>query len=142
MKIIFDYNRTIFDPDTDNLYAGVFDLLKNLSKKHELFLISRNEPGRKNRMMEIGISEFFRKAIFIEMKSKKIFKELVGENELALVVGDSIKDEIRIGNKLGFVTIRVKIGKFSRQISMDKSEVAKHNVYSIVELEKIIKLYE
>ena len=42
MKIIFDYNRTIFDPETDDLYQGVFELISDLSKKYELYLVSES----------------------------------------------------------------------------------------------------
>ena len=61
MKIIFDYNRTIFDPETDNLYLGVLELLQKLSSKYELFLISRNEPTRKKRLEELNIKNYFQK---------------------------------------------------------------------------------
>ncbi len=142
MKIIFDYNRTIFDPDTDTTYLGVLDVLKRLSLKHELFLISRNEPARKKRVEELNIKNYFQKIIFVDEKSVKIFKEIAGDTKKVVVIGDSIRDEIKIGNQLGFFTIRLKKGKFATEVPRDKNEVAKLEITDINDLENIIVQYE
>ena len=142
MKIIFDYNRTIFDPDADNLYPGIFNLLQKLSAKYELFLISRNEPTRKKRLEKLNIKNYFKKILFIDKKSKLIFKEIAGDEKNVIVIGDSISDEIKIGNQLGFATIRIKKGKFAGKIPKNKNEVARFEVADISELENIISNYE
>ena len=142
MKIIFDYNRTIFDPDTDNLYLGVLELLKKLSSKYELFLISRNEPTRKKRLEELNIKNYFQKILFVNEKSKQVFEEIAGNTKKVIVVGDSISDEIKIGNQLGFFTIRLKKGKFATEIPKNKKEIAKFEITDINDLENIILNYE
>ena len=142
MKIIFDYNRTIFDPDTDNLYFGVLDLLRKLSEKYELFLISRNEPTRKDRLEKLNIKNYFHKIVFVDEKSEQIFRQIAGDTKNVIVVGDSISDEIKIGNQLGFTTIRLKKGKFATQIPQSKNEFAKFEITEISELENIIFSYE
>ena len=142
MKIIFDYNRTIFDPETDNLYLGVLPLLQTLSTKYELFLISRNEPTRKKRLEECNIKNYFQKILFVDKKSKRVFAEIAGDEKKVIVIGDSISDEIKIGNQLGYFTIRLKQGKFATAIPKDKDEIAKFEITEINELEKIILQYE
>jgi len=142
MKIIFDYNRTIFNPDTDKLYPGVLGLLSKLSSKHELFLISRAEPGRKNKIEKLNIKRYFKKIIFVAEKSQKIFKKITGNEKEIIVVGDSIKDEIRIGNQLGFLTVRLKKGKFSLEIPRNKNEIPNFEISSINQLKNIISSYE
>ncbi len=142
MKIIFDYNRTIFDPETDNLYLGVLELLQKLSAKYELFLISRNEPERKRRFEELNIKNYFQKILFVNGKSRKVFEGISGDTKNVIVVGDSISDEIKIGNQLGFVTIHLKKGKFSTEIPKNKYEFAKFEITDINELESIILSYE
>jgi hypothetical protein len=84
MKIIFDYNRTIFDPDTDNLYFGVLDLLQKLSQKYELFLISRNEPTRKGRLEKLNIKK-------------------TSINFICLILFEDLKDQVQVkaGNNVG-----------------------------------------
>lgn len=142
MKIIFDYNRTIFDPEADNLYPGVLDVLRRLSEKYELFLVSRNEPARKKRFEKLNIKSYFQKIIFVDKKSKQLFKEIAGDTKDVLVVGDSIGDEIKIGNQLGLVTVRFKKGKFALKIPKDTDESAQFEITDIYELENIILRYE
>ena len=105
MKIIFDFNRTIFNPETGTLYAGVVDLLILLSKNHDLFLISQNEPGRKENFQKLGISDYFKKIVFVEEKTKSVFEELSESAKDVMVVGDRLRGEILIGKQLGVTTI-------------------------------------
>jgi len=142
MKIIFDYNRTIFDPETDDLYPGVLDLLQKLSAKYELFLISRNEPARKERIEKLGVKNCFSKIMFVDKKSQQLFKRISGDAKDIIVVGDSPGDEIKIGNQLGFITIRLKMRKFAAQMPENNDELAKFEVTDIGELENIISSYE
>lgn len=142
MKIIFDYNRTIFDPDTDNLYCGALELLQKLSVRHELVLISRNELMRKERLEELDIKKYFQKIVFVHEKSKQIFEEIAGTTKKVMVVGDSIRDEIKIGNQLGYITIRLKKGKFAMEIPKDDDERARYEIADMSELENIITRYE
>ena len=142
MKIIFDYNRTIFDPEKNELYSGVFELLKKLADKHELFLISRNEPSRKDRLEELGIKNYFKKTMFVDEKNAEIFKELIGDSKKVLVVGDNIRDEIKTGNKLCLITVRLKKGRFASEIPASPKEKPMFNISEIIELEKIILNYE
>lgn len=142
MKIIFDYNRTIFDTETDNLYPGVLELLQKLSVKYELFLISRNEPMRKKRLEELNIKNYFQKILFVDEKSERIFEEIAGGTKKIVVIGDSISDEIKIGNQLGFFTIRLKKGKFAMDIPKNKNEIAKTEIAGFNDLENIILSYE
>ncbi|MEK9147592.1 MAG: HAD family hydrolase [Patescibacteria group bacterium] len=142
MKIIFDYNRTIFNPETNKLYFGVLDLLKKLSKKYTLFLISRNEPLRKNRFEKFNIEKYFHKVLFVNEKTKEIFKKLSGNEKNVIVVGDSIIDEIKIGNQIGFITVRIKKGMFATEIPKNKDELANFEIADIKELKNIILNYE
>ena len=142
MKIIFDYNRTIFDPERNELYSGVFEMLKRLANKHELFLISRNEPSRKDRFEKLGIKDYFKKIRFVDEKNIETFKDLIGDSKKVFVVGDSIKDEIRTGNELGLITVRFKNGKFASEIPASPEEEPMFTISEITELEKIILNYE
>lgn len=142
MKIIFDYNRTIFDPEKNELYSGVFEMLKRLASKHELFLISRNEPSRKDKFEKLGIKKYFQKIKFVDEKNTETFKDLIGDSKNVLVIGDSIRNEIKIGNKLGLITVRLKNGKFANEIPVSLEEEPMFNITEITELEKIILNYE
>jgi|SRR3989344_5126292 len=142
MKIIFDYNRTIFDPENDCLYNGVFEVLQTLDRNNDLFLVSRNESERKTRLKSLGIEDLFEKILFIGSKSEDSFLSLVGNITEVIVVGDSIHDEIRIGNRLGFTTVRLLQGKFGNVIPSIAEEIPDYEIKDIRELINIVKNYE
>lgn len=142
MKIIFDYNRTIFNPDTQELYSGAFELLSDLSNNHELFLISQNEPGRKEKLESFGISKFFKKIVFTDNKSPEVFQEIVDFEKNVIVVGDRVHGEITIGNKLNYITVWIMQGKFSNDYPVNIEQKPKHAIFEISELKEILKRYE
>ena len=93
-------------------------------------------------MEELNIKNYFQKILFVNEKSKQVFEEIVGNTKKVIVVGDSISDEIKIGNQLGFFTIRLKKGKFATEIPKNKKEIAKFEITDINDLENIILSYE
>jgi FMN phosphatase YigB (HAD superfamily) len=142
MKIIFDYNRTLFNPDTGNLYPYVLSILSTLSKNHELFLVSRNDPRRESMLVSLGISSFFKKKLFVDTKTATLFKDLIGDREQAIVIGDRIKGEIFIGNQLGYITIWLRQGKFMNDLPETKEEQPNHTIDEINQLLSLINTYE
>lgn len=142
MNIIFDYNRTLFNPEINSLYPGVIELLKNLCTYNDLFLVSKNEPGRKDKLEELRIKHYFKKISFIENKTIQTFKEFAQYTDRTCVVGDRIMDEIRLGNQLGFITIWVRQGAFAHEFFSSQEEKPSHIVNDIRELQNIISLYE
>jgi len=142
MKILFDYNRTLFNPDTDSLYQGALELLHDMAKRHELILISRKEVGREEHMEKLGIRNYFKSVHFVEEKNEKLFKELAEGDTHVIVIGDRVKEEILIGNKLGFTTIWLQQGKFADERPSSPDEQPTHTVQTIAEIKKIITSYE
>lgn len=137
MKIIFDYNRTLFDPETGALYPGVPGLLKVLSKQYDLFLISKNEPGRKEKFEKMNIKKYFQKVVFVEKKTKQLFEDLSNNSRDVFVVGDRVREEILLGNILGFITIWVKQGKFACELPI-KEQTPQYTIKNIQELQNIL----
>lgn len=142
MKIIFDYNRTIFNPDVQSLYPGVVDLLSFLSLYHDLYLISKNEPGREDKLDSLNIKNFFKEIVFVEEKTIEVFKTITKTHEEVLIVGDRVQGEITIGNKLNFITVWLKQGKFSKEEPINDEQKPKYIINDIRELREIIKKYE
>lgn len=142
MKIIFDYNRTIFNPDVQSLYPGVVDLLSFLSLNHDLYLISKNEPGREDKLNSLNIKNFFKEIMFVEEKTIEIFKTITKTHEKVLIVGDRVQGEITIGNKLNFITVWFKQGKFSKEEPINDEQKPEYIINDIIELKEIIKKYE
>jgi FMN phosphatase YigB (HAD superfamily) len=142
MKIIFDYNRTLYNPETNSLYFGVIKLLQDLSKNHELFLISKNEPGREDGLEKQGIKKYFKKISFVDEKTTDLFKELVQGDKNSFVIGDRVREEIFVGNQLGFITIWVQQGKFAVELPENLNQEPNYIVKSIDEIKNIISKYE
>ena len=143
MQIIFDYNRTIFNPETQELYPGVFELLNYLYNRHDLFLISHIEKGREDVISGFGIEKFFKKIIFAESKSIQIFSEIIKtKTKQTIIVGDRIRGEIAIGNELRCITVWLKQGKFKEEGPRNKREKPTYTINDISELKEITGKYE
>ena len=141
MKIIIDYNRTLFDPETRDLYPGAFTLLEQLAVRHDLYLVSKNEPGRSTRLEQLGISRFFKQTYFVEEKTPDLFVSIL-ENAQGFVIGDKLNSEIAAGNAANCVTIRVCQGKYALELAQNSGQQPTHTVLSLVEVPEIVKRYE
>lgn len=124
------------------LYNGVLEILKNLSSRYDLFLVSKNEPNRYDNINSLDISKYFKKVLFVEEKTTQIFKALAENDKKVLIIGDRVKGEISIGNELGFITVWIKQGKFADELPQNKDEIPKHSIDEINQLYKIIRIYE
>lgn len=145
MNIIFDYNRTLFDPEKGGLHAGVYEILKKLSKRHKLFLISYNEFGREKFMKNVGIEKFFANVSLVENKNKVSMLALTDGLNLSgvtFVIGDSLRDEITIGNELGYETIWLKKSKFASETPRNEREKPKHIINELAEIFEILEKCE
>lgn len=138
MKIIFDYNRTLFNPDSGQLFPGVFRLLKRLADQHELFLVTLNKPERKDSAAIQEMKPYFDEIFFVERKTIGAFKNIVGEEKNVIVIGDRFEDEIRIGIELELITIHVQQTKTFYK----KGQTPTHFVPEISQILQIIETYE
>lgn len=119
VAVIFDFNRTIYDPDTKDLLPGARELLEALYARHvPLYLISKGDESRPQLLQELDLAKFFRDMLFVERKDPALFLELARRANAhprnTYVVGDYLHKEIRSGNQSGMRTIWLKYGKFSQ----------------------------
>lgn len=136
MTIIFDFNRTLFDPESKKLFPGVIDMLTKLKNDNRLILITRKEGQREDLIEKLGLKELFERIVLTDKKTVEAFTSLIAKNDRTIVVGDRLVDEITIGNQLGCTTIHLKQGKFAD----DQSPVKPHfTIQAITELLPIIK---
>jgi len=118
--IIFDFNRTIYDPEADRLVSGCKDLLENLKKSnYRMCLISKKTKiNRREQIFRLELDKYFKKILVIDgQKNKKHFRRCLNSMQLSpseiAVVGDRVEGEIFLGNNLGMLTIWYKTGKFA-----------------------------
>lgn len=139
--IIFDWKRTLYDPDKKSLIDGSVDLLSSLQKKNiSLIVIGKGGEDMHKEVQRLDVKKFFSKIVFEEgQKDISIYKLYVSENPKETVfVGDRIQSELAAGNKLGCVTIWLKQGKFADEGPLDDSQNPTYIVTTIEELEKLL----
>lgn len=142
--IIFDYNRTLFDPEKEKLIQGSKILLTEaLFKGYVLFLVTRAEATGIQSVEEMGLRDFFTEIIVSEKKNICDFKKLIARQDIdiskSFVIGDSVQAEIRLGNTLGITTLWFRNGKFKDTIPSKKSERPTFIIRNFREVKKILK---
>ena len=118
LAVIFDFNRTLYDPETGDLVVGARKVLDDLrARSIPLYLVSKNEEGRSRILEDLGVKDAFEEIFYANDKSPSLFLEIAGRAGLnpadIFVVGDYLHKEIRSGNIAGMKTIHFKSGKFA-----------------------------
>ncbi len=108
--IIFDFNRTLYNPQTGALFPEVLSCLNSLNQMATLGIITTTSPGRdRNLFRRLGILPYFRFIKIIKQKNISNFRFICSEfnssPENSYIVGDRLDEEIAFGNQLGFKTI-------------------------------------
>lgn len=116
--IIFDWKRTLYDPDQKVLLSGSLKLLEFIrSKKINMILIGKGRDDMGQEVARLKVKKYFKEIIFAEgEKDIQVFKNFIGKNpKNTLVIGDRVKSELEIGKKLGALTFWLRQGKFANE---------------------------
>ncbi len=139
--VILDFNRTLYDPDLKSLVNGAMQLLERLrSSGYALCLISKKSTEeRMEQIASLGIDKYFKKILVIEgSKTEEHFRECMDAMALPAkdiaVVGDRIREEISLGNRMGMHTIWYKAGKFAVELPEGKGQEPYGTVTSLGEV--------
>jgi FMN phosphatase YigB (HAD superfamily) len=136
--IVFDFNRTIYDPDSDDLIAGALQVLERLSNDFLLVLYCKLGDGRDEKVMGLGLKKFFKKIIFVPNKTPadlvNIAKEFNLETNRIVVVGDRVKSEIAAAKKAGCKAVWLKRGKFAKENPLEPNEKPDCIIFSLSEV--------
>lgn len=142
--IIMDFFRTLYNPDTKSLFEGVRDFLEEYSKIYTLAIVGKGDEKRTSLINDLNIKKYFK---YIKLKTEKeesdfidCLKELKFNKEYTWSVGDRIKKEIFLSNKLGLKTVWFRNGKFALEGPIKKEEEACFTIASFEDLKKIIPL--
>lgn len=138
--ILIDFNRTIYDPNTHQLYPSAVEILSHLSQFYDLYLISKMESDRMKKLEVLGIKDFFIKTYFVEEKTEKLFEEIlqIYDKKRSYIIGDLVTNEISIGIKIKTNTIWVRQGKFKDMKLPSWHEQPTHITEDLKEIKKII----
>ena len=139
--IIFDWKRTLYDPDKKTLIDGAEELLSYLHKKRiPLFLIGKGGQDMYSEVDKLNVRKFFSEIIFQEGKKEaaQFVRFVSPENpQHTIFIGDRAKSELAIGAALGANTIWIRQGKFA-----DEEPENKEPTYVVTNLKECRNLLE
>lgn len=144
--IIFDWGRTLHDPETDSLFEGVSELLKDLSSKYVLALVTlaKSEPPevRKKKIEESGVSQYFKLILAggddkDEMYEQVLVDLALDPSEIAIVDDRTVRG-IAWGNRKGLFTIWLQKGKFASELPSAETGMPSQMIQDIGDLRKIL----
>jgi len=148
--LIFDFNRTIYDPERDDLIPGAKRVLQELKKEgYKMSLIckpSKNgQSSRGVKVLNLGLENYFSRIVVTEKRKKKEyhFKRCASSMSLTsleiAIVGDRVEEEIYVGNKACFVTVWFKNGKFSKNLPGNNLQTPDFTIEKLEDLLKILR---
>lgn len=143
--IIFDFNRTLYDPESKKLMEGARSLLKSVGKEYELYLITSKSDAKESRkklIEKLNLQKYFEQILICKEKTKQEFRKIINKKIISkkgsFVIGDQIGREIKIGNSLGLKTIRICAGKFSDEIPKNSLEKPDFEVKRLDDISRIV----
>lgn len=144
-NIIFDWKRTLYDPDNKVLIDGARELLDFLkSKDIPMVLIGKGGDDMQQEVDRLGVGGHFQKIVFAQgEKDPNTFVAYVSKEDpkKTLFIGDRVRSELEIGNKLGATTIWVRAGKFAAELPENKDQEPEYTVNSLAECLKLLKTF-
>lgn len=141
--IIFDFLRTIFDPDKESFLENAICVLENLRSENTLVLYTSQEgdKNREEKLTKLQMEIFFDEICLVETKNKRTIRSIAQRHgktkKNVIVVGDRVRSEIKIGKQNGFETIWLRKGKYQDELPSEKDEQPD---YMIDDLKDLLKL--
>ena len=140
--IVFDFNRTLYDPTTGTLVSGALEVLQKTAPRFSLVLYTKSGEDRGRQIRDLGLKPFFKKTISVENKSAedlvRLAKELNVKPGEIIVVGDRIHGEIIAGNKAGCKTVWFCSGKFAQEKPTCEAEKPTQTIFHLSELLELL----
>ena len=142
-SVIFDWKRTLYDPDNKLLIKDGLKILKFLKRKNvPLILIGKGGNNMLNEVDRLGIKDYFSDIVFCkERKDNRLFESYISNTnpKATLIIGDRVRSELEIGNILNATTIWIRQGKFATEKPLIKNQTPTYTVNSLYELLTLLK---
>ena len=140
--IIFDWKRTLYDPDNKTLIDGTKEILEMLQdKKIPLTLIGKGNVEMHAEVERLGVKKYFANIVFQDgAKEDSLFKPYVSKDnpKVTLVIGDRIRSELAVGKSLGATTLWVRQGKFSVEEPENENQKPDYVVTTLAEAKELL----
>lgn len=140
--VIFDWKRTLYDPDRKVLIDGAMELLSFIKKRNiPMILIGKGGEEMQREVKRLGVGNYFRQLVFVEgNKDPVAFLPFISQDnpKRTLIIGDRVRSELEIGRQLGVTTIWIKQGKFAAELPKNNSQKPDYIAGSLVECLDVI----
>lgn len=139
---IFDWKRTLYDPDNRLLLSGACELVTELhTKGHKLVLIGKGDEDMYQEVDRLGMRDLFSEVIFKEgAKDNELFKPFVTPDPKdTIFIGDRVRSELAVGNSLHATTIWVRQGKFASEEPENDEQEPTYTVSSLAEIPPLLQ---
>lgn len=149
--IIFDWGRTLFDMDTENIFPDsehILEYCKEKGYKMCVASLARRAMGntpekRKNQILNSILNKYFD---FIEVSEKKekdnildsLVEKLNMDRKEILIVDDRVIKSIKYGNTKGHPTVWLKRGLFENELPNEETKNPSFIIKSLLELKDIV----
>lgn len=137
--VIFDWKRTLYDPESRTLISGAREVLNTLGARGlTLQLVGKDPVGDMHaEASRLGVAACFQAIHFVEnTKTDDDIGRYIDPNNprASIVVGDRVRSEIAVGNRLGAQTVWVERGKFASETPLTAEQVPNYIISDIIEL--------
>lgn len=145
--IIWDFNRTLYNPDAAKLIKGAVEVLVYARQKNYTgILFSKNKVGAmpiKEQLESLDINEYFQAIIESEGKNIKDIEQLLlfypPDKTKSYLISDRAQTDISVGNALGFKTVWFKNGKFACDLPRTAEETPLFTIDKLIEFKHILE---
>lgn len=142
MGIIFDWGRTLYDRDQDELFPDAKAVLVYLSRRYKLAIVSLAPDGDIEARLAVlrchAIESLFTAIRFTPNDKDGSYRATLRDLDLradeVAVVDDRVCRRIRWGNDNGARTIWFQNGKFSTELPDDLTGSPMHVIHTLSEL--------
>jgi len=144
--IIFDFNRTLYNPELCLLVNGTLEVLDDLTEQEmQLCLISKkSSEDRREQISNLGLDKYFKDIQVIKGEKKEehlqYCLDIMGLSpEEVAVVGDRVRCEIGLGNRLGMTTIWFQRGVYGNEPPTNQYEKPNYRIKKLEQVLEIVK---
>lgn len=136
---IFDWKRTLYNPENQDLIEGSEEVLQHLgSSGIKLFLVGKDPTGdMPDEIDRLGVTDYFTEINLVtNNKTLNDIGRFIDPKhpDRALIIGDRVRSEIEIGNRLGSQTVWIKNGKFAYESPETETQIPNYTLTTIAEL--------
>jgi uncharacterized cofD-like protein len=131
-------------------FSDVIPTLKELREMdYKLFLLTVGVHERQEKKINIlGLKSYFDEIIIndqeIGLLMEDCIRDLMGRHNInfreAVMVGDRVRDELRIAKSLGMITIQMLHGRFKNELAVNECDRPDYKIKRIFQIPTILQL--